>query len=1159
MSENSNEDFVNYNVKIDMSEDTSQTKVLRSIRPDSTVLEFGPAHGAMTEYLKSSLNCDVYIVEYEENYFKEAMRFAVDGYCGDASELKWFEKFSQVKFDHILFSDVLEHIYEPKGVLEKAVTLLKRDGRVHISVPNIAHNAIIIDLIQNNFEYREWGLLDKSHIRFFTYNSLFKMLDVNGLIATIEDATYLAPKWTEHRNDYDSLTNDTKILKHKQLGEVYQFVFEAVKKDYYYENKDSITVEKNIVFENRDAANNAIIFLDTGRGFNGDEVVIQPYVTDDFECTIELTPEVKAIRFDPTDSFGCVVKQLEIRSDVGLLDYTNVNGKEFGDHYLFLTKDPQFLVEIPTEATWVSIKAVVYLCDNEFYVDVLSLLGKVYEDLDEQHIISKHKDAVIAQRDEMVEEKNEVIRQRDETIREKNAELEQLQQDQMEELEELLQQHNAYNSQKQFELDTTRIQLQTIQNAFWWRLTKPARAMTRCIKWMLRSIPVVRLLYSLLLRFRYGKVNTNIYVNEQACDDENAEIINIYAEKAMKATVRLPKKVTAVIPNYNYAEYIIERIDSILMQSYPVYEVIIIDDNSTDNSVQVIEEKLQSVKHKNIRFVKSEVNSGNVFKQWKKAFELASGDYVWIAEADDSCNPRFLEALMTCFDDNEVVIAYCETLIMDKDNRVLMRDLREWIDIHSSGKWNDSYVVSGQDELCSTMCVNNTIANVSGAIIKQGDYRNILDAASKFHLAGDWYFYSKLLETGKIAYHCESLNYHRMHEKGVTLTTDNKREYQEICRVQDEILENHDVSEDVKKKVFNRREHVRQRFNLQFYDRILSIIIPVYNTEKYLQRCLESAIDAAPNNSEIIIVNDGSTDGSEKVINKFLNQYPDIIRYFKKANGGLANTKNFALEKAKGEFITFLDSDDYVDKRMYKDLLFEVEKNYVQIAVCDMELVFECGKPPIYKACSNQSRRDSFSKVVDTDLMTSSCNKIVHRSLFDGLSFPEGINNEDVAVTPILYSRANNIAIVKKPHYKYLQRDGSIMNSEFGEQRFAILETSKLCIDRLIEDCDDGEKIEIVKGSLYVHQILALVMHPIRMQKHERRYALTRIFMEKVHVYFPDIFTNSYVLELKTLYPSRSSTYIPTLFYLLRNRLYRLACIAFSCENRREKKTKLGL
>ncbi|AIQ49630.1 hypothetical protein R70723_29945 [Paenibacillus sp. FSL R7-0273] len=295
-----------------------------------------------------------------------------------------------------------------------------------------------------------------------------------------------------------------------------------------------------------------------------------------------------------------------------------------------------------------------------------------------------------------------------------------------------------------------------------------------------------------------------------------AGIINIYSNSYnADFSNKSIKKVSVVIPNYNYAEYIVERIDSVLLQTYPIHELIIIDDCSRDNSVEVIEKHLKKLgSPQNIKFIINEKNSGNVFAQWQYGFKHASGDYVWIAEADDSCHPRFLESIMEGFDDDRVVISYCESLTMNEHNQVLMKDLRPWIDIYKTGKWDKSYIIDGVEEITSTMCINNTIANASSVVFKNGDYHEILEVSKGYRLAGDWYAYMKILELGKVAYLDESLNYHRMQEKSVTLSIDKKMEFDEICRMQDYALNNYALKEDVKQRVLERRERERLRFGL---------------------------------------------------------------------------------------------------------------------------------------------------------------------------------------------------------------------------------------------------------------------------------------------------------------------------------------------------------
>ena len=161
-----------YNVPMEIKENEAVSELLKYIKPNSTVLEFGCANGRMTRYMKEQLGCDVYIVEYEKDAFNDAIKFAKDGVCGDILAYEWLEKYKGIKFDHIVFADVLEHLSDPQQALAKTSGILKEDGNVLISVPNIGHNDVLIKLFEGKFEYTDVGLLDNTHIHFFAENSL---------------------------------------------------------------------------------------------------------------------------------------------------------------------------------------------------------------------------------------------------------------------------------------------------------------------------------------------------------------------------------------------------------------------------------------------------------------------------------------------------------------------------------------------------------------------------------------------------------------------------------------------------------------------------------------------------------------------------------------------------------------------------------------------------------------------------------------------------------------------------------------------------------------------------------------------------------------------------------------------------------------------------
>lgn len=300
--------------------------------------------------------------------------------------------------------------------------------------------------------------------------------------------------------------------------------------------------------------------------------------------------------------------------------------------------------------------------------------------------------------------------------------------------------------------------------------------------------------------------------------------IDIYKENLEK--INGDKKVSVIIPNYNYENFIIERIDSILRQTYPIYELIILDDKSTDNSVSVIEEKIKEIKDIPVKFIKNKDNSGCVFKQWKKGIQEAKGDYFWIAEADDSSDPRFLETCMKAFDDKDVVLSYTDSARIDENNNLIAKNSQDLYNMFGVDKWNKPYVVSGEEEIKNYLSVTNTILNVSGVVWKKGNYDKILDEAAEFKVAGDWYVYYKVLENSKIAFNNKSLNYFRKHSKSVSTVIKADKEYKEICKIQDEIAKKYDLPMEIYKTQRLRRSYMDHDVTKETRKKRVAWVIP---------------------------------------------------------------------------------------------------------------------------------------------------------------------------------------------------------------------------------------------------------------------------------------------------------------------------------------------
>lgn len=226
-------------------------------------------------------------------------------------------------------------------------------------------------------------------------------------------------------------------------------------------------------------------------------------------------------------------------------------------------------------------------------------------------------------------------------------------------------------------------------------------------------------------------------------------------------------KVSVVLPNYNYARYLDERIQSILNQSYEDFELIIVDDASKDNSLEVIEKYTQD---KRVRTKFFGQNSGLPYKRWNDGYELATGKYVLFAGADDSCAPTFIETLVEKLDKNPSVgIAYAQSWEINSDGQ-RVRSFKQFTDDLDEKKWGSDYVNDGRDE-CRYMIVKNTIPNASAALIRCDKFEEAGKFDESLELIADWILYLKLFLISDVAYVAEPLNYFRVHPQTVRSKT----------------------------------------------------------------------------------------------------------------------------------------------------------------------------------------------------------------------------------------------------------------------------------------------------------------------------------------------------------------------------------------------------
>lgn len=319
---------------------------------------------------------------------------------------------------------------------------------------------------------------------------------------------------------------------------------------------------------------------------------------------------------------------------------------------------------------------------------------------------------------------------------------------------------------------------------------------------------------------------------------------------------------------------------------------------------------------------------------------------------------------------------------------------------------------------------------------------------------------------------------------------------------------------------------------------LFSIIVPVYNTEKYIEKCLNSIQTAMDKDCEVIIVNDGSTDNSEKKIKEFMAKLPEEYKenfvYTKKENKGLADTKNVGIEMSRGKFISVVDSDDYIS-----DDFYTIARRYVNdfdIIIYDLYIIFE--ENNLWNYTSRAFRDDKKNYLVallNGAMSGSSCNKIIKKDLYNDYKFPVGKQYEDTAVTPFILSDTDKIKYVPYPLYYYLQREKSIVAS--NTLMSAFYKICKNISDVLREGNKDLEKYKYVINEFFVDRILDMLSQDLTENKKDflKNIQGLAVNNEEVIKYILD---SNLVYEAENHYSDRQKNVTNKIFRYLRDGQY---------------------
>ena len=272
----------------------------------------------------------------------------------------------------------------------------------------------------------------------------------------------------------------------------------------------------------------------------------------------------------------------------------------------------------------------------------------------------------------------------------------------------------------------------------------------------------------------------------------------------------------------------------------------------------------------------------------------------------------------------------------------------------------------------------------------------------------------------------------------------------------------------------------------------VSVIVPVYNVEKYISKCLESLVNQTLKEIEIIAVNDGSPDNSQKIIDKFQKKYSKKIKSFIKDNEGQGSARNLGLKYAKGEYISFVDSDDFIDKEMLEKMYNLAKKDNSDIVICDMKDYYSDGTFKEF----NCTKYNSVYEVTP-----SSCNKIFRKSIIGNIKFLNKLWYEDFNFTTKMLLKSPKISVINKSYYCCNSHNNSTMNNNNSLKNLDMLE--------VMEDLIKYAKInnyydENLFTFLIFHHILITSINRVARQKNKDKKKVIKEFRSYCHKNIPN-------------------------------------------------------
>lgn len=923
-----------YNLDIKFDAHTIHGILASHVSEGETVLEFGCAKGLFSKHIKEHLGCKVYGIDISADALDVAKEH-LDGYvCCDIENFEW-EKSFNVTFDTLIFADVLEHLRDPAKAIRRALSLLKEDGKILFSVPNIAHADIILKLLNNRFDYTNIGLLDNTHIHFFAKENLIPFCESAGICPAIISGTIAPLGETEQGLDNVSMLFKNAVLS-KDDALVYHYFCLAYKKE--YAEGSAIELKYDILNTPR---NEIKLYFDTGKGFSEEEKTSIFLPDGDVEFSAELPSGTKHLRIDLRENAGFVVQNFECYIDDVPVSVASLNSTvKLDELYILNGNDPSFLFAIDKSASKVSVKATItsyYALENHMELPI-GLWKRLSDTLSKLNATNSELDGAKAHIDTLnktISNLNETIASNEEQIASLNAQKQLLDNELFlaqrriatldMELQYFKTEYETYKthliaakSQRddlQRRYDALLEQYNVISSAGWWKITKPFRVLFDIIKYPFKHGFVLKARKFFKIWREQGFKSACKKVARKRAEARTI-LTPLYTPEELDAqkNVKFERdiKFSILVPLYNTPEkFLCEMIDSVVAQTYGNWELCLAD--GSDSSHDYVETVVQKYIKNDSRIVykRLEKNLG-ISENTNACIDMSTGNFIALFDHDDILHPAALYNIMIEICENNADYIYTDEATFESPN------INKIITVHHK-----------PDYAPDTLRANNYICHFSAfsreLLDKAGRFRHEFDGSQDHDLI------LRLTEKAKNVCHIPKVLYWwRSHPMSVAMDINSKtyaidagkRAVLESVRRAgyDAVVESSRAFPTI----------YRIKYTLKSEPKV-SIIIPNKNHHEDLRTCISSIISLSTyKNYEIVIVDNGSDE------QETLNYY-DIIaeKYGVKIchldiEFNYSKLNNFAVSHASGDYYILLNNDiEIISPEWIEEMLMYAQRDDV--------------------------------------------------------------------------------------------------------------------------------------------------------------------------------------------------------------------------------------